>query len=118
MTTEEKTRLPTSSGELPVSVACPAVELTVYAEGSVVSRTLARTPGGTMTAFAFDAGQGLSEHSAPFDAYVHVIDGAARLVIGGATVQAKVGDVVRMPANVPHAVYADERFKMLLVMLR
>ena len=71
-----------------------------------------------MTVFAFDAGQALSEHSAPFDAYVQVLDGEGQMVIGGESVTAKAGEVVLMPANVPHAVNAPVRFKMLLLMFR
>jgi quercetin dioxygenase-like cupin family protein len=89
-----------------------------YAVGSVVSRTIAKRPTGTITLFAFDTGQGLSEHSAPYDAFVQVLDGVATLRIGGIDVVAKAGEVVVMPANVPHAVHATERFKMLLVMIR
>jgi len=89
-----------------------------YAEGSIVSRTLSDNRAGTLTLFAFDAGQGLSEHSAPYDAFVQVLDGAAQLTIGGKPVQAAAGQLVLMPANVPHAVKALSRFKMLLTMLR
>jgi quercetin dioxygenase-like cupin family protein len=89
-----------------------------YVAGSVVSRTLAKKSTGTITLFAFDAGQGLSEHQTPYDAFVHVIDGVGTLRIGGKDVVAKAGDVVVMPANIPHAVHATERFKMLLVMIR
>ena len=100
------------------SQAHPLVGLVDYAAGAVVSRTLKKTGGGTMTVFAFDQDQELSEHSAPFDAFVQVLDGRVRLTIGGAPVDAKVGDIVLMPADVPHAVQATERFKMLLVMLK
>jgi quercetin dioxygenase-like cupin family protein len=89
-----------------------------YADGAIVSRTLAEGSSGSLTLFAFDAGQGLSEHSAPFDAFVHVLDGEAELSIGGKRVRACPGQIVRMPANVPHAVAAPVRFKMLLTMLR
>jgi quercetin dioxygenase-like cupin family protein len=89
-----------------------------YSPGAIVSRTLAKSKGGTLTLFAFDAGQELSEHTAPFDAFVTVLDGAAELVIGGATVAAAKGETVLMPANVSHAVRARERFKMLLSMVR
>lgn len=89
-----------------------------YAAGSVVSRTIAKRPTGTITLFAFDSGQGLSEHSAPYDAFVQIVDGVATLRIGGNDVVAKAGEVVVMPANIPHAVHATERFKMLLVMIR
>jgi quercetin dioxygenase-like cupin family protein len=93
-------------------------ELVQYGEGAVVSRTLIKRPTGTLTLFAFDAGQELSEHTAPFDAVVQILDGAAELIIGGETVAAKSGDTVIMPANIPHAVKAREKFKMLLTMIR
>jgi quercetin dioxygenase-like cupin family protein len=89
-----------------------------YVPGSVVSRTLARAKGGSLTLFAFDAGQELSEHTAPFDAFVQVLDGTVELTIGGERVPARAGETVLMPAGVPHAVQARERFKMLLSMVR
>ena len=109
---------PLDPGEL---VPAQAVELAGevdYVAGSVVSRTFAKKPAGTITLFAFDKGQGLSEHSAPYDAFVQVVDGVGTLRIGGKEVVAKAGEIVLMPANIPHAVHANERFKMLLVMLR
>ena len=84
----------------------------------MVSRTLVKRTGGTVTVFAFDAGQALSEHTAPFDAIAQVLDGEALLVIGGKRVAARPGQTVLMPANVPHAMNATSRFKMLLVMIR
>ena len=93
-------------------------ELTDYAEGAIVSRTLADNESGTVTLFAFDGGQGLSEHTAPFDALVHVVDGTAEVTIAGKAVKASAGQIVLMPANVPHALKALEPFKMLLIMLR
>ncbi len=98
----------------PVTLA----ELVGYQDGAIVSRTLAKRSGGTITLFAFDRGQSLSEHTAPFDALVQVLDGHAELVIGGKSVTAFAGQVVLMPAGVPHAVSASGRFKMLLVMIR
>ncbi len=89
-----------------------------YVPGSVVSRTVAKSRGGTITLFAFDAGEELSEHTAPFDAFVQVLDGAVELTIGGERVTARTGETVRMPAGIPHAVRAVERFKMLLSMVR
>jgi quercetin dioxygenase-like cupin family protein len=86
--------------------------------GGIVSRTLYKEAPGTLTLFAFDAGQQLSEHTAPFDAFVQVLDGAVELTIGGEKVPAKAGELVLMPAGVPHAVTARERFKMLLIMFR
>lgn len=105
-------------GALVGAKALVAGGLAEYAEGAIVSRTLAKGKGGSFTCFAFDQGQELSEHSAPFDAFVHVLDGEAELIIGGEKVQARAGELVRMPANVPHAVKATQRFKMLLVMIR
>jgi quercetin dioxygenase-like cupin family protein len=89
-----------------------------YAADSVVSKTILDKPVGTLTLFAFDKGQNLSEHTAPYDAVVQVLDGAGRLTIGGKDVEVSVGQIIIMPANVPHAVAADERFKMLLTMVR
>ncbi len=102
----------------PSAVALDLSELVSYAEGSIVSRTLAEDKAGTLTLFAFDAGQALSEHSAPFDAFVQILDGEAELTIGGKAVRAGQGQLVLMPADVPHAVKALRRFKMLLTMLR
>lgn len=89
-----------------------------YVDGSIVSRTLAKSRGGSLTVFAFDAGEELSEHTAPFDAFVEVLDGSVELTIGGERITARAGETVRMPAGVPHAVRAVERFKMLLSMVR
>ena len=89
-----------------------------YAEGSVVSKTLLKKDTGNITLFSFDRGQGLSEHTAPFDAVVHILDGKARITIGGRPMDVGAGEMLVMPANIPHALHADERFKMLLVMIR
>ena len=89
-----------------------------YAEGSIVSRALVQKPVGSLTLFAFDAGQGLNEHTAPYDAYVQILDGEGEFVVGGQVVNAGNGQTVLMPANVPHAVNARQRFKMLLTMIR
>jgi quercetin dioxygenase-like cupin family protein len=105
-------------GELPPARPVRLAEAVEYVPGSVVSRTLARAPGGSLTLFAFDAGQELSEHTAPFDAFVTVLDGKVELTIGGERVAAAAGETVLMPANVPHAVRADGPFKMLLSMVR
>jgi len=94
------------------------IDMIAYAAGSVVSKTLVDKKIGTITLFAFDAGQGLSEHQAPFDAVVQIIEGKARLTIGGKEVTASAGELIIMPGHVPHAVNADERFKMLLTMIR
>ena len=87
-------------------------------EPGIASRVLTKTSGGTITLFAFHAGQGLTEHTSPFDALVMVLEGALTLTIGGAPVRATAGTIVRMPADVPHAPDAAEPARMLLVMLR
>ena len=110
--------LPLAPGELAPAKAVALAGLVDYVAGSVVSRSLVKRPTGTITLFAFDAGQGLSEHQTPYDAFVHVVDGLGTLRIGGQDVVARAGETVVMPANVPHAVHATERFKMLLVMIR
>ena len=89
-----------------------------YQEGSVVSRTIIERETGTVTLFAFGAGQGLSEHTAPYDALVYVLDGAARITIAGDDNTVEAGEMFIMPAYIPHALHADEAFKMLLVMIR
>lgn len=94
------------------------VSLIDYAQDSIVSKTLLDKPAGTVTLFAFDAGQQLSEHTAPYDALVQVVDGTGRLTIGDKDVETSAGQVVIMPANVPHSVTAGQRFKMLLTMIR
>ncbi|MBL7222504.1 MAG: cupin domain-containing protein [Candidatus Brocadiae bacterium] len=107
-----------AGGGLPPAAAVDLADLVQVAAGAVVSRTLAKNDAGTITLFAFDAGQGLSEHSAPFDALVHVLDGQVELTIGGTAVPASAGQAVLMPANVPHALKAISPFKMILTMLR
>jgi len=92
--------------------------LVEYGEGAVVSRTLLENDVGTVTLFAFDSGHGLSEHTTPFDALVHVVEGEGDIIIGGKSHRVEAGQVVLMPADVPHAVRAARRFKMLLTMLR
>ena len=89
-----------------------------YQEGAVVSRTLVKKEKGTVTLFAFDAGQGLSEHVAPFDALVHVLEGRAEVTLGGTPRAVAAGEVLLMPAGVPHALAAEVRFRMLLTMIR
>lgn len=111
------TASPTQSA-LPPAEPMVLTQAVQYATGSVVSRTLLKTDTGTLTLFAFDEGQELSEHTAPFNALVQVLDGAATLLIGGQTVTVRTGELVLMPANVPHAVRAGGRFKMLLTMFR
>lgn len=94
------------------------VDLIAYQDGSVVSRTLVDKPAGTVTLFAFDAGQGLSEHTAPFDALVYNLEGEVEVTISGNAVLVQKGELLVMPANRPHALKATKRFKMLLTMVR
>lgn len=93
-------------------------DLIEYQEGAVVSKEIIRKGTGTVTIFAFDKGEGLSEHTAPFDAMVQVIDGRAEIIISGKKNFLEKGDMIIMPANEPHALSALERFKMILIMIR
>jgi len=93
-------------------------DLVGYQDGSVVSRTLIDKPTGTVTLFSFDKGQGLSEHTAPFDAMVNVVDGEAEVMISGEPHTVNEGEMIIMPANKPHALRAHKPFKMLLVLVR
>lgn len=93
-------------------------DLVGYQEGSVVSKEIIKQLKGSVTLFAFDKGQGLSEHTAPFDALVYVFDGEAEIMISGKAHCLKAGETIIMPADKPHALKAQERFKMLLVMIR
>ena len=104
--------------EIPVAAIVPLLELVSYQEGAVVSRTLLKRRTGSITLFAFDAGQGLSEHTAPFDALAHILEGEAEIVISGKPLRISSGEMVLMPAHHPHAVTALKPFKMLLVMIR
>ncbi len=92
--------------------------LVSYQPGSIVSRTVIEKKTGTVTLFAFDEGQGLSEHTAPFDAMVCVVDGEAEISISGKPQRVKKGEMIIMPANEPHAVRAVQKFKMMLIMIR
>jgi len=94
------------------------VDMLQYQDGSIVSRVLLKNQGGTVTLFAFDVGEGLSEHTAPFDALVVVTDGEADIEIAGESFQVKQGETIVLPANLPHAVKATAKFKMMLIMLR
>ena len=106
------------SGAIAPAVALPLTTLVNPTKGGIASRVLARTAGGNVTLFAFDAGQGLEEHTSPFDALVLVQEGSLTLTIGGESVRATPGTVVKMPGGVPHALEAPEAVRMLLVMLR
>ena len=105
-----KMYIPPKSFQLKESVA--------YAEGSVVSKQSIKQKGGNVTFFAFDKGEGLSEHTAPFDAMVVVLDGSANITIGGDPYHLTEGEAIIMPANIPHALHAEERFKMMLIMIK
>lgn len=111
MTDQEQTQ--TASPEVK-----PLGELLQYQDGSIVSRVLLKNKGGTVTLFAFDRGEGLSEHTAPFEALVFVLDGEAEVEIAGKVYRVKSGETITLPANIPHAVRAAARFKMLLTMIR
>lgn len=89
-----------------------------YQDGAVVSRTVVKKGAGTVTVFAFDAGQALSEHTVPHDALVHVVDGEAEITISGTPHRVGAGEMIVMPANEPHGVTATKRFKMVLTMIR
>lgn len=102
----------------PKSEILPIADLVSYNEGSVVSRQITKSEAGNVTLFAFDKEQELSEHTAPFDALVHVLDGEAEIRISGKPFNLKSGDAIIMPADEPHAVKALTRFKMLLTMIR
>ena len=96
----------------------PLADLVEYQPGAVVSRTILKQPMGTVTAFAFDQGEGLSEHTAPFDALVIVADGESEITISGVAHRVRAGELLKLPAGEPHALKAVTRFKMLLVMIR
>ena len=104
--------------EISKGVALKSKDHIDYADGSVVSKTLLKKEIGNITLFSFDSGQGLSEHTAPFDAFVYILDGKAEIAIGGEKQTVEEGEMLIMPANVAHALHAHERFKMLLVMIR
>jgi quercetin dioxygenase-like cupin family protein len=107
-----------TSSQLPAALPVALLELADYQEGSVVSRILLKRGGSTVTLFAFDEGQSLSEHTTPVDAIAHVLEGTALITITGAPLTVSAGHMVMMPANQPHAVLATTRFKMLLMMLK
>jgi quercetin dioxygenase-like cupin family protein len=96
----------------------PASDSIDYASNSVVSKTILKKPSGTITLFSFAAGEGLSEHSSPHEAFVHILDGVAEICIAGKSEDVKKGECIILPANIPHALKANQAFKMLLVMIR
>jgi quercetin dioxygenase-like cupin family protein len=103
---------------MPIAAVVRVIELVNYQEGAVVSRTIVKGATGTVTLFAFDEGQGLSEHTAPFDALAHVLEGEAEITVSGKPLRTTAGESVLMPANQPHSLKALSRFKMLLTMIR
>ena len=104
--------------EIAEAQAFPLRDLVHYQEGSVVSRVILKRDKGNVTVFAFDAGQGLSEHTSPFDALLQAIEGEAEITVSGQPIAVRGGDVILLPAQKPHAVKATTRFKMLLTMIR
>jgi quercetin dioxygenase-like cupin family protein len=102
----------------PKSEILEITDLASYQEGAIVSRQITKAEAGNVTLFAFGEGQELSEHTAPFDALVHVLDGEAEIRISGKPYALKAGEAIIMPANEPHAVRATKKFKMLLTMIR
>ena len=112
--TEEKER----KGAIPAAEVLCCADMVAYQAGSVVSRTIIHRDTGTVTLFAFDEDQGLSEHTAPFDALAQIIDGEAEVTVAGQPLTVKAGEMVLLPANRPHALKAAVRFKMLLTMIR
>jgi quercetin dioxygenase-like cupin family protein len=107
-----------ASSEIAGAQALPLLGLVNYQDGSVVSRVVLKREKGNITIFAFDEGQGLSEHTSPFDAMVQAIEGEAEITVAGKRIALKAGEVVLLPAEKPHAVKATTRFKMLLTMVR
>ena len=104
--------------EIPEAQALSLLGLVNYQEGSVVSRVILKRDKGNVTVFAFDQGQGLSEHTSPFDALVQAVEGEAEITVAGDAITLKAGEVLLLPANKPHAVKATARFKMVLTMIR
>lgn len=103
---------------IPAAQAVNMLNLASYQEGAVVSREVHKKPSGSVTHFAFDTGEGLSEHTAPFDALVQVIDGESEITISGTPHRVQAGEMILMPAGQPHALQAVKRFKMVLIMIR
>jgi quercetin dioxygenase-like cupin family protein len=101
-----------------ISTQFTLTESIEYAANSVVSKTIIKKPTGTITLFAFDKGEGLSEHTAPFEAVVQILDGVAEITIAGALYTLNAGQCIILPANIPHALRAAEKFKMMLTMIR
>ena len=116
--TDTSEEIMSTQSEMPAGAPVQPLGLAAYQEGAVVSRTLLKRAGGTITLFVFDEGQSLSEHTTPFDAVAHVLEGEAEITISGTPLTVAAGELVLMPANRPHAVNARKPFKMLLTMVR
>lgn len=112
------TEKPPKSKGLPAAQTATVTDVVRYQEGAIVSREVVKKPTGNVTFFAFDEGQGLSEHTAPFDALVQVIEGEAEILISGEAHVVQTGQLILMPADKPHALKALKRFKMILTMIR
>lgn len=110
--------IPSKPKGLPGAQVAKAIELVNYQDGAVVSREIVKKPTGNVTLFAFDEGQGLSEHTAPFDALAQVVEGEAEIMISGQPHRLQGGEMILMPAGQPHALKALKRFKMILTMIR
>lgn len=109
---------PARSNKVPKGVMQPLAKLVEYQSGAIVSRRIMKSQSGTVTLFAFDIAQSLSEHTAPFDALVQVIDGVAEITISGKASSLRAGDMIIIPADEPHAVQAVSRFQMVLTLIR
>ena len=107
-----------SKREMPITEVVRLIDFVNYQEGAVVSRTLVKRETGTLTLFAFDEGQGLSDHTSPFDAVALLLEGEAEIAVSGKPLRTTAGEAVLMPANQPHSLKALSRFKMLLTMIR
>jgi quercetin dioxygenase-like cupin family protein len=107
-----------SMSTAPKSEVLTFAEMVNYQDAAVVSRQITKEEAGNVTLFAFDKGQGLSEHTAPFDALAHILEGEAQVIISGKPFDLQAGNAIIMPANEPHALKATQRFKMLLTMIR
>ena len=118
MTDKNESAQAQSKGEMPNREVVRLLGLVNYQEGSVVSRTIVKRATGTLTLFAFDEGQGLSEHTAAFDALALLLEGEAEITVSGKPLRTSAGEAVLMPANQPHSLKALSRFKMLLTMIR
>ena len=119
MTVSHKNRItPTRGWFVRLGQSQNLTKLVEYSQDSIVSKTILDKPVGNLTAFAFDKGQRLSEHTSPYDATVQVLDGTALITIAGENINVESGEIIVMPCNVPHSVKADEKFKMLLIMIK